>query len=365
MVKDNKNDLVENLIEFSNIDGISGHENDVANLIIRKLKGIKGIEFDRDNLGSLAVIKKGKGGSSAPTISFTAHMDEVGFMVTEITKTGFVKFSAIGGWWGHVLLGQRLKVVNHSGEEIIGIVGSKPPHLLTSSEAKLVLKIKDLFIDFGATSKEELISWGVNIGDQIIPFQETAFQTPNKNRIIGKAYDDRVAIVAGIEMIKRLANTHHYANIIFIGSVQEEVGLRGARTSSYKWTPNIAFAIDVTFAYDTPGMEVKDTKLGTGVALSLFDSSIIANPQLLRYTENIAKKNKIKYTFDGLVGGGTDAGAIHLTKDGVMTMTLSIPSRYMHSHNTMIDIVDLSETIELMVEFSKSVNNKTINELKF
>ncbi len=364
MSKEYKEELISEAIELSNVDGISGFESNVAELIKQKLEGVPNLTFDKDNLGSLAVYKKGSGGEDAPTISFTAHMDEVGFMITEITKEGFVKFTAIGGWWGHVVLGQRLKVLTNSGKEIVGIVGSKAPHLLTAAEAKTVLKIKDLFIDFGADSKEQLEKWGISLGNPVVPYQASAFSTLNPNRIIGKAFDDRISILMGIELIRRLEKVDHEANVYFIASTQEEVGLRGARTSSYKWTPDVAFAVDVTFAYDTPGMEQKDTKLGTGVALSLFDSSIIANPKLLRYTEQIAKDNDIKYTFDGLVGGGTDAGIIHLTKDGVITMTLSIPSRYMHSHNSMIDLVDLEQTIKLGVEFVKSFTKDSLKGLK-
>ncbi len=365
MSKEYKKELIKEAIELSNAEGISGFEDNIAELIKQKLAGVKGITFDRDNLGSLAVFKKGTGGEDAPTISFTAHMDEIGFMITEITKEGFAKFTAIGGWWGHVVLGQRLKVHLSSGKELVGIVGSKPPHLLTLAESKMVLKIKDLFLDFGADSKEQLVEWGLGLGDPVVPYQDTAFSTLNPNRIIGKAFDNRISVLMGIELIRRLAKEEHEANVLFIGSTQEEVGLRGARTSAYKWTPDVAFAVDVTFAYDTPGMEPKDTKLGTGVALSLFDSSVIGNPKLLKYTEQIAKDNDIKYTFDGLVGGGTDAGVIHLTKDGVITMTLSIPSRYMHSHNSMIDLVDLEQTVKLGVAFVKSFTKDSLKGLKY
>lgn len=354
--------LIEDSIKYSNLNGISGREEIIAQAIMKDLKYIKGLTFERDGLGSLAVIKKSTL-KDAPTISFSTHMDEIGFMVTDIDSKGFVKFTEIGGWWGHVVLAQKLTITTREGQEFVGVVGSKPPHLLTFPETKNVISIDKMFIDLGMESKDEVEKLGIQVGDMITPFQETAFQTPNMNRVIGKAHDNRISVVAGLEIMRELADLDLDVNVILIGTTQEEVGLRGARTSSYKWTPNIAFAIDVTFCYNTPGMEKKDTKLGTGVALSLFDSSIITNPKLIRLVEQIATKKEIPFTYDAMIAGGTDSGAIHLTKEGVPTMTLSIPSRYMHSHISMIDINDVRATVDLVVAFIKKFKQKILEDL--
>lgn len=356
--------LIKNLIKYSNLNGISGHEEKIANEIKNDLQAYKGFKFERDGLGSLAVIKNSKK-ENVPTISFTAHMDEVGFLVTSIDSDGFVRFTPIGGWWGHVVLAQKLTITTTLGKEYVGVVGSKPPHLLDRLSASKVLKLENMFIDLGATSKKEVEDLGIKPGDMITPTQESAFQSVDPNRIIGKAYDDRASIVAGIEIMKKISNIDLDVNVIFIASTQEEVGLRGARTSSYKWTPDIAFAIDVTIANDTPELIKKETKLGSGVALSMFDASIIGNPKLIKSVENVAINNKIKHTFDSLTMGGTDAGAIHLTKEGVQTMTLSIPSRYMHSHNSIIDVRDIESTIELLVTYIKNCDKKTIDKIGY
>lgn len=357
-----KNKELFNLLsELSNLSGISSREQEVANFIKNKLSKYH-FTFERDNLGSLAVIKKAKN-SNRPIVSFTAHMDEVGFMITSIEKEGYIKFSPIGGWWGHVLLGQQLKIVTDKGDEIIGVVGSKPPHILKAPEASRVIKPSEMFLDIGANSDKEIKELGIKIGNQIVPNQFKTVPLLNE-RIVGKAHDDRASIAVGIEVMKKLANNND-VNAIFVASVQEEVGLRGARTSAYKWTPDIAFAIDVTIANDTPGIPKAETILGSGPALSLFDSSIIGNPKLISHLEEVAKKYKIPYTFDSLTGGGTDAGLIHLTKEGVITMTISIPSRYMHSHNSIVDLKDVENTINLIFHFIQDLTQKDLENIKF
>lgn len=363
MSKVNKQ-LQADAIKYSNLNGIAGHEENVAKAIKEDLKEIKGLKFERDGLGSLAVIKKSKA-KDAPTISFTCHMDEVGFLVTNIDKKGFIKFQSIGGWWGHVVLAQKLTITTRTGKEYVGVVGSTPPHLLKAPQRSKVLGVKDMFLDLGVNSKEEVEKLGIQVGDMITPYQDTAFVAIDKNKVIGKAHDNRISVVAGIEIMRQLADLELDTNVIFVGSTQEEVGLRGARTAAYKWTPDIAFAIDVTFCWNTPGMEDKPTKLGTGVALSMFDATIIGNPVLMESVKEIAKKAKVPHTFDGISGGGTDAGVIHLTKDGVPTMTLSIPSRYMHSHNSIVDLTDVEATVKLVTEYIKDFSNKKLEGIRY
>ncbi|BDV02963.1 M42 family metallopeptidase [Candidatus Hepatoplasma crinochetorum] len=354
--------LLRNAIDLSNLNGISSREEGIVDYLKKEFKSMKNIIIERDGLGSVAFIKKGK--KDHPIISFTTHMDEVGFMITNITKDGFLNFSPIGGWWSHVLLGQLLRIITEKNKSIIGVVGSKPPHLLTREEAQKVLPIKSLFIDIGAKSKEDVLSLGINIGDQVVPYQTNVHKILN-DRLIGKAFDNRISIATGIEIMHQIANKELEATVIFICSTQEEVGLRGAKTSSYKWTPDIAFAVDVTIANDTPGLILNDTKLGSGPALSLFDSSILANPNLFQKIKEIAEKNNINYTIDSLTGGGTDAGTIHLTKNGVITMTISIPSRYMHSHNSIIDLKDAQKTADLIVKILNELTLNTINNIKY
>ncbi len=359
-----KNNIIKNAIKYSNLNGIPGHEEKVAQEFKKDLQNIGDFEFERDNLGSIAIIKKSKN-ENAKTVTISTHMDEVGFVVTHIDSKGFIKITPLGGWWSHVVLGQRFTITTRSGEEIIGIAGSKPTHVLPLESRSKTIPLDQIFLDLGAKTREEIESWGIQYGDMITPYQDTAFLTKNDERIIGKAHDDRISMVAGLEIMKELSTEELDVNVILIGTSQEEVGLRGAKTSAHKWTPDIAFAIDVTICNGMPGMEDRDVKMGNGVALGMFDRSVIANVKLLDSVRDFAKSNNIKFAMDSLVGGGTDSGSIHLTKDGVTTMTISIPSRYFHSHNSMIDVNDVVETTKLLSGYIKQLNSEKIDLLKF
>lgn len=358
-----KKDIINNAIKYSNLKGIAGHENNIALAIKEDLQGIGDFEFERDNLGSIAVIKKSKT-EGAPTVSISTHMDEIGFMITHIDKKGFVKIEPIGGWWPHNILGQRFTITTRTGEEVIAVAGSKPPHILTPEERLKVAKIEDIYLDTTASSREELESWGVQLGDMVTPYQDSAFVTKQGSRVVGKAHDNRISCVAGIEIMKELANTELDVNLILVGTTQEEVGLRGATTSAFKWTPDIGITIDVTFCYNTPGMRESDTMLGNGPALGMFDRSVIANVTLFDQIREYAKSNNISFGLDW-VAGGTDSGKIHLTKDGVVAMTVSIPSRYMHSHNTIIDANDVENTVKLVSGYIKTLNKDVIENIKY
>ncbi len=355
--------LLNDAIQLSNVIGVSGREQEVAKLIKVLTKDIKGLKYEFDNLGSLAIIKEGTN-KKAPLISISTHMDEIGFMITKIEENGFLKITPLGGWWGHVLLGQILNITTTKGKIIPAVVGSTPPHILSPVQQKTVLKIKDLFLDLGVSSKAEVEKLGIKVGSIAAP-NTSAFQMANPNLIVGKGLDNRISVAAGIDMLRKLEKVEHESTVMLICTTQEEVGLRGARTSSWKWTPDLGIALDTTIANDTPGIEARDTKIGTGVALSLFDSSVIANEKLFDFVEKTAKSNDIKYTFDSLTGGGTDSGVIHLTKDGVLNMTLSIPTRYMHSHNTIASIEDAEAASDLLVEIVKTFDKRKLSSLKF
>ena len=362
MLKHSKQ-MERDTLELTKVFGASGHENDVALIVKKKLSRIQGIRFDKDNLGSLMALKKGTGGKNAPLISLDAHMDEVAFMVSNIDSKGFISMEPLGGWWGHVVLGQLVDISTRNGNVVRGIVGSTPPHILKPAQQKQVLRVQQMFIDVGARNEKEVSKLGINIGDVILPHSESWIM-PNGDYIVGKGLDDRAGLAIAIEVMRRLNKVKHESNVMLIGAVQEEVGLRGAKTASYKWTPDVAFAIDVTISNDQPGMEPKPASIGSGVSLSLFDASVISNPKLRRAIESIAKKNKIPFTYDGLAAGGTDAGAIHLARDGVITMVLSIPSRYIHSHNSLVSLTDMQATVDVLVNFIKDFNRNKLNLLK-
>ncbi len=358
----NKKELATEIIAISNLNGTSGFEHNVRNYLYEIYKKFPNLEIEQDNLGSLLILKPGLVGEKAKTISFMSHMDEVGFILTRIDENGFGYFSPIGGWWGHVLLGQKVKIITTENKEIPAVIAANPKNEESSAKGK-VLELDELFLDFGARNKAEVLSWGAGIGNQIVPYQKTNYVSNDGNRIIGKALDDRVSLIACLEILKALTKIEHQHNVLIVASVQEEVGLRGARTSTYKHTPDIGIAIDVTFSNDTPDVTKDDIRLGNGISLLLRDRRSVANPRLFNYVRNLANINKIPYSIDAF-RGGTDTGNIQIVKEGVPAMSIAIPLRYMHSHNSIIDLKDVEATIALGVKIVTELDNKNIAEIK-
>ena len=355
-----KEERLQLLKDVSEVNGISGHEVEVSRLIQKYLKDDVD-KFDFDNLGSTLAYLNGD--EDQPTVLFTAHMDEIGFLVSRIEENGYLRLQPVGGWWGHVVPAHEFIVKTRSGKEYLGVTGAQPPHGMPASERNKVMELKDMYLDLGVYSKAEVEALGVRVGDTITPKQ--SFSVLNNGKaLLGKAWDDRVCVAVGIEVTKNLRKRGHKVNFVFAGTVQEEVGLRGAGTTAYKVKPDIAFATDVTMSYDLPGSPNNDTKLGNGVALSIMDSSVIAHRGLFDYVEDIAKANNIKYTYDMLTAGGTDSGSIHKTYDGIVNMTVSLPCRYFHSHVSIIDYDDYVQLVDLMTEVVISLDKEKLAAIK-
>lgn len=351
---------IDLLKRLSEVKGISGAEKDVARLVKSELEGVvDSIEFD--NLGSLVATRNGKEGE--PRVLLAAHMDEVGFLVKQIEKGGYLRLHNVGGWWGHVLLAQEWTVTTRDGKEYIGVTGAQPPHGMPPEQRNRVLEVKDVYVDMGVSSVEDIAKLGIKVGDTVTPLQTFRILNDGKT-LLGKAWDDRVSVAVGIEVLKRLQKEGHDATVSLAATVQEEVGLRGARTATYLAKPDIAFALDVTMSYDLPGSPAMDTKLGAGVALSIMDGSVIGHRGLFDHVEKVAKAKGIKYTYDLLTAGGTDSGEIHKQYDGVVNMTISLPCRYFHSHVSLVHYDDVNATIDLLVEVIKTLDKKTLASLK-
>jgi len=351
---------LELLKKLSEVRGTSGNEKCVARLIKEEIsQDVDNIEFD--NLGSLIAFKKGS--ENEPKILFTAHMDEVGFVVSKILDGGFLAIHPTGGWWGHVVLAQVMVIKTRDDKEYFGVVGAQPPHGMSAEQKNKVMPISDMYIDIGVSSKEEAESLGIRVGDTVTPY--TDFRVLNNNNyLLGKAWDDRIGVASLIKAIKELKGVKTKANLYFGATVQEEVGLRGAKTASYHVKPDVAFAIDCTFSYDLPKSDKNDTKLGAGVALSIMDGSVIAHRALFDFVEEVAKKYNVKYTYDLLKAGGTDSGEMHKQYDGIITMTLSIPCRYFHSHVSIIHYEDYLNAVKLIVAISKELDKEKLEQLK-
>jgi endoglucanase len=341
--------LVEVLEKFCNTDGITGREDQVRNLLEQYLKPYVD-EIKEDKLGNLIGFKKGKIG--APTVMIAAHMDEVGLMIKNIKKKGFLQFTKIGGIDDRVLFAQKVVVHTDKGP-LVGVVGAKPVHIQKEEERRKVIDADHLFIDVGAKDKEEAENMGVQVGD-VVSF-DVKFAQLNKNIILGKAFDDRVGCAILVEVMKQLQDCD--CNVYVVGTIQEEVGLRGATIAAFSIQPDLGLAVDVTIAGDTPGVVEGDApaKMGKGPALTVADAGLIAHPKVLRLLVDSAKQNKIPYQLETGIRGCTDAAKIALTRDGVPSGVVSVPARYIHSPAGIIDLEDVNKTVDLLVNVVKNV----------
>lgn len=348
------------LKEISELPGVSGFEDEVRKYIGSKMAGL--CEVSRDNLGS--VICKKVGSTESPRLMFAGHMDEIGMMVTYITKEGFLKFQTLGGWWEQVMLAQRVIVKTRSGD-VLGIVGSKPPHILTPEERGKVCQRADMFIDIGASSREDAESMGVVPGDPVIPVSPFT-QMTNPKYLVGKAWDNRIGCAVFMEVIKNLQGKDHPNTVYGVGTVQEETGLRGATTSVSIVEPDIGFAIETDIAGDTPGVKEHEAqaKLGQGPSILLYDSSMIAHRRLRDFVVDTAKALGMKPQFNSMPGGGTDAGRMHLYKAGVPSLVVGVPTRYIHSHSGIIHRDDFDALVSLMTEVAMRLDKSAVEAIK-
>ena len=276
-------------------------------------------------------------------------------MVTQIDDKGFIKFQTVGGWWSQVMLAQRVTITTRKGDEVIGVIGSKPPHILPADVRNKVVDIKDMFIDIGATSKDEVLEWGVRPGDMVTPYFEFNVMK-NDKYLLAKAWDNRIGCAIAIDVMKALQNEKHPNILYSVGNVQEEVGLRGAKTATHKIQPDIGFAVDVGVAGDTPGVTAKEStsKMGAGPQIVVYDASMVSHRGLREFVLDVADEHNIPYQFEAMAGGGTDAGSIHVTANGVPALSIGIATRYIHSHAGILHRDDYDNAVKLMVEVIKN-----------
>jgi endoglucanase len=335
--------LAETLEKLSNACGVAGREEEVRSLMKKFLKPYVD-EVKEDKLGNVIGIKKGK--KNAPKVMLAAHMDEIGLLVKTISKEGFIQFTKMGGIDDRVLLAQSV-IVYTEKEQLHGIIGSKPPHIQKEEERKKVATYDELFIDVGAGSQEEAKKMGVKIGDAI--GFDIKFAKVGKNIVIGKALDDRVGCAIMIETMKRLKNTE--CTIYAVGTVQEEVGLRGATTAAFGIYPDVGIALDVTVAGDVPGVREVEApiKMKMGPSIEIADSGLITHPKVLRLLIDAAEENKIPYQLEAGLPGSTDAARISLTHEGVPSGVISVPTRYIHSPSSLLSLEDTENAAKLAV----------------
>jgi endoglucanase len=348
------------LFDLTMLNSIPANEKQVRVYFEKAVKGLAD-EITYDNLGS--IIAKKIGNPNGPRIMVAGHMDEIGFIVSEITKEGYVKFIPAGGWWGHVVLSQQFTITTRTGKCITAVVGSKPPHILPAEERTKVVDVKDMYMDLGVTSKDEVINLGVQIGDMITPFIESK-PLANPKFLLAKAFDNRIGIALAIDVLKNIQSQQHENIYYGVGTVQEEVGERGAITASYKIEPDIGIALDVTIAHDFPGGS-KETELGKGPCLMIYDSSMVGHVGLRHFAQAICDELKIPYQLSYLRAGGTDAGKIHLSKSGCPSIAVCLPCRYLHSHTSIIHEDDYQNAVLLVTELVKRLDRKTVEDITF
>lgn len=349
--------------DLTDANGIAGNER-APREVMKKYIAPYADTVETDNLGS--VIAKKVGDENGPKIVVAGHLDEVGFMVTQIDDKGFIKFQTVGGWWSQVMLAQRVTITTRKGDEVIGVIGSKPPHILPADVRNKVVEIKDMFIDIGAASKDEVLEWGVRPGDMVTPYFEFNVMK-NDKYLLAKAWDNRIGCAIAIDVMKALQNEKHPNILYSVGNVQEEVGLRGAKTATHKIQPDIGFAVDVGVAGDTPGVTAKEStsKMGAGPQIVVYDASMVSHRGLREFVLDVADEHNIPYQFEAMAGGGTDAGSIHVTANGVPALSIGIATRYIHSHAGILHRDDYDNAVKLMVEVIKKLDRDAVNKITF
>lgn len=336
--------------------GAPGNESEVRAIMAANLPSYAKVTTDR--LGSLIAEIPGK--SLSPRVMVGAHLDEVGFVVREITKEGFIKVLPLGGWWGHVMLAHRVLIQTRKGP-LIGIFGSTPPHLLADEDRKKVIEPKAMYIDVGAMDSFDVVKkFGVRKGDFVTPISDFQIMG-NRKLYLAKAFDNRIACALVCDVLNATKPNTLPGTVIGVGSVQEEVGLRGAATSAWAVQPDAALILDVGIARDTPGLESgAEERLGAGVSIAVYDAGMIPNKALLHLVIDTAERNKIKFHLSSMERGATDAGRVHMSRSGVPSVSIGPAVRYIHSHNSIFARSDYDATLKLANAVLKQLDQKTV-----
>ncbi|WP_138420662.1 M42 family metallopeptidase [Aquibacillus sediminis] len=341
---------------LTELQGAPGNEHLVKNFMKQKLENYAD-EVIQDRLGGVFGIKNGTG----PKVMVAGHMDEVGFMVTQITKNGMIRFQTLGGWWSQVLLAQRVQIMTDNGP-ITGVIGSIPPHNLTPEQRKKPMELKNMLIDIGADDEEDAKKIGIKPGQQIVPI--TPF-TPmaNEKKILAKAWDNRYGCGLALELLEELQGVEIPNQLYSGATVQEEVGLRGSQVAANMIKPDIFYALDASPANDMSGDDKEFGQLGKGALLRIFDRSMITHRGIRDFILDTAESNDIPYQYF-ISQGGTDAGRVHLTNEGVPSAVIGICSRYIHTHASMIHVDDYAAAKELLIKLVKSTDQTTVEQIR-
>lgn len=342
---------------LTELPGASGNEHAVRKFLREQLSQYSD-EIVQDKLGSIFGVKRGD--ESGPTIMVAGHMDEVGFMVTSITDNGMIRFQTLGGWWSQVLLAQRVEIITDNGP-VTGVIGSIPPHLLDEAKRKKPMEMSNMLIDIGADDREDAEKIGIKPGQQIVPICPfTPMANPKK--IMAKAWDNRYGCGLAVELLEEVKD-EKLPNILYSGAtVQEEVGLRGAGTAANMINPDLFFALDASPANDMSGDKKEFGQLGKGTLLRIFDRSMVTHRGMREFVLDTAETHNIPYQYF-VSQGGTDAGKVHLSNQGVPSAVVGICSRYIHTSASIIHVDDYAAAKEMIVKLVKACDRSTVDSI--
>ena len=349
-------DLMKEMMEAFGPSGFEREVNGIAKAYMEPYSD----EVVVDKLGTVTFVARG--GSERPRVLLAGHTDEVGFIVSTVTKEGYLTFNPLGGWWDQVLLSQRVTIRTNKGL-IPGVIAAKPPHILPQDERNKVVTKKQMFIDVGCSSKEEVEEMGVKMGDPVVPWSPFSIIRDGKVAM-GKAFDDRIGAFIFMEAIRRIkeGKIDHPNTVYGAATVQEEVGLRGATTIAHVVDPDVAIVLEVDIAGDVPGIKPQEapTKMGEGPSLLTYDRSMIPNQPLKEFVIKVAKEVGIPLQLSQVSGGGTDAGRIHVSRAGCPSVVISVPTRHIHSHVGLLSLEDVDNAIRLVIELLKRLDANTV-----
>lgn len=349
------NDKTFQLIkDLTEIQGTSGNERNVRNYMREKMEPL--VDYiETDGLGGIFGVRESKE-ADAPRIMVAAHMDEVGFMVSQITSNGLLKVVPLGGWNPYVVSAQRFTLQTRE-QDIPVISSSVPPHLLRGGADKADVKVEDILFDAGFDSEEEALEFGVRPGDAIVPQVETIW-TANKKKIISKAWDNRYGNTVVIEALEALKDETLPNTFIAGGNVQEEVGLRGTKGAVHQLQPDLFFAVDCSPANDLQSKKGTFGHLGEGFLLRLQDPGMITLRGMREFLLDTAETHHIPYQYF-VSKGGTDAGAAHQMNNGIPSAVIGVCARYIHTHQTMFHIDDYEAAKEMVIQVAKTLDKST------
>jgi putative aminopeptidase FrvX len=353
-------DFTKNLLkELTETPGVPGYETPIRSVVRGYLE--KYGNLTQDKIGSVICCKNGT--SDKPKIMLAGHMDEIGFMVKQITPEGFIKFLPLGGWFDQVLLGQRVIIQSRKGD-VVGVIGAKPPHLLSPEDREKVVKRKDMYIDIGASSKDEVEKAGIKLGDPIIPRADFV-ELVGGLTYLSKAFDDRVGTALVISTLQELQNKEHPNTVYGVTTVMEEVGIRGATTSVRAVDPDVAIVLESDIAGDVPGIKPDESsiKLGQGPTVILYDARMIPNLRFRDFVLETAEQIDVPIQLSTIEGGATDGAAIHLHGIGVPTIVIGVAARHIHSHSSIIHRQDYDNAVKLLTALVVRLDATTVTSL--